>query len=362
LFSICRAQTSSFYLYSLTQTSPNSVSIWSGDSNGLLTYVGKTLTGSNSSPVQSQNPLIVYDDYVFATNSKDSTVSMFSINRNKPAEIRLLGSNQNAGGDWPLSVTARSRTKFGEIVCVANSGQTNGFGCMPYTPNGLSPVGLKAIFNLTLTTPPASHMGPSQIQFTPDGSGLAVVVKGFNPPIDLFTFNTGSLVQSSSNGHINFAFEFDTDGTMVLVDASPYNNGSGIIDVTLKTGVSPSVTFTPPNYYIIPQQSSACWITRSKQTGYFYVSNAASANITEISRSGSTFTVINEYPASTPTDVTIVSISGQDYLYVNDDGIIRVYKLSKTSRAQSVQNLTRADGGGQGLATYVVPRFSNYFY
>ena len=93
-----------FAVYSLTQTSPNYLSIWSGNSTG-LTYVGQVATGGNGSSVQSQNPLVVFQHYIFAVNSESSTVSMFSINEHDPTNVTLVAVVPS-GGDFPVSIAA----------------------------------------------------------------------------------------------------------------------------------------------------------------------------------------------------------------------------------------------------------------
>jgi len=358
-----------FALYSLTQTTPNYLSIWYGNNSG-ISYVAQVATGGDSSSVQSQNPLVVFQRHIFAINAVSSTVSMFSIQENNPTQVTLVGTPVASGGDWPVSVTA-AETNFGPLVCVTNSGASNGFACFTYNSSGLFPShhGINVSLNLSLTTPPGNHLGPAQISITPDGNALVVVVKGFNPPLYLYTLESKHLVQSTNMGSVNFAFVFDSDHSIVLVDASPYGNGSGIIQVnTQDTGRDPSITFATNNYFLIPGQSAACWVTRSSSSGFIYASNLGSGNVTELALERNSFEVLQEVSLGTgsgPSDLAIVTLGDQEYLFVNAGGdtSIRMFKLSTSARTKPtlIQSESRADGGGQGLASFVQPLDHGHF-
>jgi len=270
----------------------------------------------------------------------------------------MVGSPVSSGGDYPNSITA-----YGSYVCVVNTGANNGLRCYTYSSTGLSAIsGSDRSFGLALTTPPVSHTGPAQIAFTPDGSALIISIKGLNPPVYLYTFSSGivgaTAVKSANNGMVNFGFTFDVDGTVVLVDAAPYANGSGVIYLTY---TSASITFTTNNYFLIQNEQAACWVQRSSGTGHFYISNAASAAVTEMSRSANTMTVVAEYPLATgagPSDLVVVSLASQDYLYINEGGhkMLNVMKLVKGD-ATSIQSIASGTGTSpSGLAAYVVSK------
>jgi len=158
---------------------------------------------------------------------------------------------------------------------------------------------------------------------------------------------------------VNFGFTFDSDGTMVLTDAAPYNNGSGIIFLSYTTTGVGSITFNTDNYLLIPGEVASCWVTRSNATGRFYAANAGSYAISEFTRSGNTLTVNNEYYLgnnTSPTDVTVVSIGTVDYLFVNEEGphVIGGFKLVPAGTAVSLGGVSSHTGAhGAGLATFV---------
>jgi len=299
------------------------------------------------------------DGYIFAVNPLSNSVSMFAIYSTNATAVTLVGSPQSSYGDFPNSVTA-----YGQYVCVVTTGATNGIYCYTYDSTGLTPIsGSWVSLGLNLTTPPISHMGPGQISFTPDGSGLIVVVKGFNPPVYIFSFSSGSPGQtpatSASQGSVNFAFVF-SGSNIILVDAAPYGNGSGLVALSYSTS-TPSVTFTTPTYYLLPGQQASCWVSWSSRTGYYYVSNAAApASISTVSWSTSAgFSDLGDYPIGTNASVSdsaIISMGGQDYLFANDGGLHRLmmYTLSGTTLSNPQQS-PRNDMGGSGVAGYVLP-------
>jgi len=202
-------------------------------------------------------------------------------------------------------------------------------------------------------------MGPGQISFTPDGTGLVVVVKTFQPPVYLYTFSSGVVGSipslTSDYGAVNFAFVFEpSSNDVVLVDANPYGTGSGVIVVDVSPATQ-TVSFAWPQYYIIPGQSAACWVTYSSATGHYYAANAASGTVSDLILTGdTTFTLNSNITATsfTPTDVNVVTVSGVDYLLVNSGQSIWVFQLGTTGEVNSV-SFSRNDGGGNGIASYI---------
>jgi len=355
-------QNPAFGVYSMTLDSPNMLSIFSGSAtDGSITYVTQIPTGGNGaavnqSGIQAQSSITVLQNYLFLVNPGSATVSMFAINPQNPTNLTLVGTPASSGGDWPNSVTA-----FGNYVCVVNTGANNGLRCFTFNAtNGLTPIaGSDRSFGLNLTTPPISHMGPAQIAFTPSGNALIISIKGFNPPVYMYSFSNGVVganpIQSTSNGAVNFGFTFDTDATIVLTDAAPYGNGSGII---LLTATASNITFNTPNYFLIPSQSGVCWVVRSPSTTHFYVANTGTSTISELSRSANVLAVVNNYPVgngSVPTDMTVVTLGTQDYLYINEVGASNITAMKLVSgNATIIGSIADHQGShGAGIASFV---------
>jgi len=153
---------------------------------------------------------------------------------------------------------------------------------------------------------------------------------------------------------VPFGFTFDTDGTIVLTDAAPIGTTGGLELVGVTTGYLPSLTYLLGQYFLLPD-NAACWVIRSPQTGHFYVSNAASAAVTEVARAGTNLQVINNYPLnnSKPIDGAIASVNGQDYFFqLSTSQQIFPLKLSIGS-AVALPPISVSSLFNGGIATYV---------
>jgi len=346
-----------YYAYSLSMTSPNNLVVFSGSSTG-LTQVASVLTGSNGLPVagpalQSQGAIAIAGSYLFAVNPTDSTVSMFSIV--SPSAPTLIATTPS-GGNWPVSVCANQNT-----VCVVNSGVINGIQCFSYSAAGFAALGNFIPLGLTLKTPPATGTGPAQISFTFDNMGVVVTNKGGTPPIFVFELASGVVignVTATKLGKIPSGFVFDTDGTMVLTDDPP--TGGGIELLTVNDAVlPPTIAYLLPVYFLIGANGTS-YISRSPSIGHFYVANTLAFSVTEISRSGTTLTVVNSYPLTglQPIDNTVVTLNGQDFLLqLSANQQIDVLQL--VAGTATVIQTVAINGVAfpAGLATYVVQTF-----
>jgi len=355
------ATTPSFALYGLTQGVPNMLTIFSGDADGTITYVTEVATGGDGSTgVQAQGAVFVLDEFIFAVNPGSNTVSLFQIDSTDPTNVTLIDS-ASSGGDFPNSVTA-----YGSDACVVNDGANNGLRCFTFSSSGLTvTAGSDRSFGLNLTTPPASHTGPAQISFTPNGDALVITNKGMYPPVMLYTFSNGmpgnTAVTSTDNGMVNFGFAFGSTGSFVLTDAAPYGNGSGIIVVNQQATGTPSVTFATPGYYVIPNQQAACWIAYSSKLDRFYVANSASNAISEVTVSGGTFTIVNTYPLgnnTAPTDMVVLTVNGDDYLFINEVKAEMLVSMKLAAGSTTTISTISSNTGSThaaGLGGYVVP-------
>ena len=368
------ASAQKFGVYTLTMTSPNLLNVFSGDfSTGHITFVEAIATGGNGTGVQSQNALTVFGNYIFAVNPLSNSLSCFWINPQDPTIVKLVGNPINTQGDYPDTVTASkfthssssisSKTSLSpdaQAACVANTGANSGIACFTYNATtGLTLIqsSVQAL-SLGLTTPPGFHQGPGQIAFTPNNTGLVLVVKGRNPPVyfwpgsDVAAF-TKTPATSGPNGVDNFAFAFDSDSTLVLADTSPYNNGSGVIVVNLNTAGAGTVAFGTPDYFVLPNLQGSCWIRWSPVTTHFYVSNTASGVITELAREGSSLSIVHEIlltNVSNPSDQVILN----DFLFVNNAklGQIWVLQLGGAGGGTWVQRAPNL-GSGSGIAGFI---------
>jgi len=268
------------------------------------------------------------------------------------------------GGDWPNAVGAYS-SNGRNLVCAANSGAVNnGFRCFTFSSTGMTAItGSDRYLNITLTTPPISHTGPSQISFTPDGSALIIINKSLLPaPYYLFRVDsttnlavTTPVTVAPIGGAVNFAGAFDTDGTFVTVDAS---SGVQMLTIAGTTGSSTPTLTAAVAYVSVAPQLAPCWIERSPMTGHFYTGDAGSMALSDISRSGSTLSIVRAVIVGVGvTDVAIASVGGQDFLFTNAGGakLLVAYQLSTTAAPANYQNLTvtTTNNHPAGLGVYV---------
>jgi len=230
--------------------------------------------------------------------------------------------------------------------------------CFTFTSTGMTVVanGDRSL-NETLTTPPVSHTGPSQVSFLPDGSGIIIIKKNAPPPasyllykVDATTNVPGNTPGTASIGAVNFAGAFDSDGTFVTVDA-----GNGVQQLTLSTsGTTPTIT-PAAGYFSLSPASAPCWIERSPLTGHFYTGNAGSGSVTEFSRTVSsgtaTLTIVRQLIVGHGiTDVLVAEVNGNDYLLVNGGATLNLYSLSTTAAPANYQNVTTGATHPAGLA------------
>ena len=129
----------------LTMTSPNMLSVFSGDlATGHITFVVAIATGGNGTGVQSQDAVTVFGNYIFAVNPLSNSLSFLWINPQDPTIVKLVGTPVNTQGDFPDTVTASkfthsiSKTHYtnlspdAQAACAANTGANSGIACFTY--------------------------------------------------------------------------------------------------------------------------------------------------------------------------------------------------------------------------------------
>lgn len=316
--------------------------------------------GNVGGNVQSQHAITVVGGFLFVANPGSKTITQFSISTTDPTVLTFV-AQVSTGGDWPNAVGGYSNGGR-NLICAAMSGAPNAsFACFTFTASGMTPIanGLVAL-NDSLTTPPASHTGPGQISFTPDGSGIILIDKTpptvNQPPYLLYSVNAGTNTPSSMpvavsgvSGAVNFAGAFDASGSFVVADAT-----FGVNILTYSTGSSPSLTLG--SWVSVAPGMAPCWIEYSPQLNHFFTGNAASQTLTEVAKANGTLTIINQISVGySLTDIAIASVGSQDFLYVNGGGsqMIGGFKLGSTTTM--IQNISAptTTHHSTGLAVFV---------
>lgn len=297
---------------------------------------------------------------------------MFSINKNDPAKLKMVGQPVSTGGEFPMSLTISHRS--GQ-VCILNGGRVNGVNCFKQDPLlGLIQMdNTQRSLNLNLTSPPAGPAGSlSHIIFNEDGSQLLASVKGI-PPVPGFVASwnvdpkTGALSEEFSRftpgqgGGLPFGMAVIPGKNAILVT----DPASGFDIFNINNGTSASSTIVP-----IKGQSDTCWAAFSNKTGNFYLTDIGTSMVTEVHVDDNLHgTIVNQYPQGNGTatiDDEVATINGQDFLYVMGAGAtsIMVLSLEGPGQAKSVQRfnfkqvatkhgMTIDSNNVQGMAVFV---------
>jgi hypothetical protein len=204
----------------------------------------------------------------------------------------MLGEPMSSGGEFPMSVAFN---KAGNVLCVLNGGAVNGVKCFSVdATNGLKGIaGTVRSLGLNQTTPASGPPGSaSHILFNADDSQVMASVKGVPPtPGFLAVWDVakdGSLSQTFSSiappqGGVNPFGMSLIPGKNAVLAADPAI-GFDIIDLsaggnaTAGAGTSSAVNVTG--------QGAICWTTHSQKTGHFYVIDAGTSIVTEVSVDG----------------------------------------------------------------------------
>ncbi|KAJ7164914.1 hypothetical protein C8R46DRAFT_1097598 [Mycena filopes] len=300
---------------------------------------------SKPNALQSQGSVKVVNDKLVVVNAGSDTASIFQIDFQNPAFIRMIGQPISTMGNFPVSATIN--TKNGN-VCVLNAGQTNGVSC--YTVDlrkGLVPIkdSVRSL-NLKLTTPPANPDNtPSQILFSDDGKRLFASVKGSQGNtgfVAVWTVNDdGSLSpdfqKNTPNGGANPASLTIVRGTVDALMNTDIGKGINILDFG-----NGSATAKSTQDLQIGGSTHTAWGEFSDQSLNYYVSDSDTAVYTELSIDPDNLAVkgVKQYPqkkGSFPIDQEIALINGKDTAYLLSPGIMTIQILSIVGPGQGQQ-------------------------
>jgi 6-phosphogluconolactonase (cycloisomerase 2 family) len=296
---------------------------------------GGTGTGAG---LGSQGSVVVTPDnrYLLAVNAGSDSVTAFPVtagNKLGPA------STASSGGDQPVSVTA-SRG----LVYVVNAGATPSISGFRLDQRGLVPIAgsTRAL--------PGGAAGPAQISFTPDGRRLVVTLKATNR-IDTFAVGadgrTAAAVSTPSAGTTPFGFDFDSEGNVLVSNASGGAAGASTVtsyrigaDGRLATVAGPIAT----------GESAACWLVVSPDGRGAYVTNTASNTVTSLKlRPAGQADVI--YNAPTRSAGPIDAALARKRLFVlTNGGSLDLFHIYPRGEAGAVFSLKGLPAGVAGLA------------
>ena len=298
--------------------SGNQILAYHRNGNGQLTEAetyntdgnGSVAAGSAVDPLASQGSLTLaaQGQVLLAVNGGSDTVSVFRVDG---ATLHLSGVVPS-GGDVPSSITVH-----GALVYVLNSGgagSVQGFiligGRLWTLPNSNRSLGLAN------TTPPFFLDAPGQVGITPDGRQLIVTTKSSGNDIDVFSLNffgipSSEPVVNPAAAPIPFAFTFDSAGHLVVTEAG----ASALTSYTVHHDGTITSLGTAGD-----GQAALCWVIRDD--GYFYGSNAGSANVSQFvsGPSGATQLVGVATPTTGGGATDSAATPDGRFLYVEEGG------------------------------------------
>jgi 6-phosphogluconolactonase (cycloisomerase 2 family) len=308
--------------------SGNQILAYHRSENGQLVGAGTYNTGGDGAiaassavdPLASQGSLTLADNgqFLLAVNAGSDTVSVFDVQGSR----LWLSAVVPSGGQFPSSIAAH-----GNLVYVLNAGGTGSVQGFVVSNRGLWAIpGSNRSLGLSNTTPPFFLDAPGQVGFTPDGQKLIVVTKDSGSNIDVFPLGPFGVpsappVVTAAAAPIPFGFTFDSWGHLVVTEAG----ASDLTSYVVNRDGSLTLIGTAGD-----GQGALCWVTGVD--GYFYGSNAGSANVSQFSENSSGAPQLVGVAASTgsgATDGATDSSASSDgrFLYVEEGAAGTVYEF-----------------------------------
>jgi 6-phosphogluconolactonase (cycloisomerase 2 family) len=330
--------------------SGNSVLSYTRASDGTISYIGRfstgglgaTASGATADPLASQGGLALANNGndLVATNAGSNTISVFAV---EGAALQLI-QQLPSGGEFPDSLATSGR-----FVSVLNAGGAGSIAEFQWFGQRLVPVGGQVrSLGLSNTNPPEFHHGAGQVSYTPNGRFLVVTTKLSTNSYDVFSVaGNGSLSNSptvtAAANALPFSFTFDAAGNVVATEAAT----SSVTTYHVNNNGSLSELGT-----VSDGQSALCWISGAK--GYYFGSNAGSANVSSFSQTSSGAPVlVNTSAAATHAGTTdsVVSPDG-DFLYVESGGAgtIDAFAIGSGGTLTPIETLFNIPVAAEGLA------------
>jgi 6-phosphogluconolactonase (cycloisomerase 2 family) len=323
-------------VYALTnEPAANRLAVFARDGHGMLTPAGLVPTGGVGSgqDTHSQGGLAFSDDHktIYAVNSGDNTITVFSLTPEGPAPIQRIES----GGELPVSLAVR-----GDLLYALNAGSVAGgvdniAGFRIDQGDTLSPIPGSS---RSLSAP---QVGPAQVGFSSDGQVLIVTERNTNLittyQLDRFGL-PGQPQPMPSSGATPFGFRVNRDGILIVSEAGNPGAASSY-------GVNDRGTLEPITRSASTEQNAPCWIGVTADGKHAYAINAGSGSITgyavndqgvltQLEGGGGIFAT----GGTAPTEVAII---GNRILYVlnRNSGGISVFAIDDDGTLIPIQNL-----------------------
>jgi hypothetical protein len=303
---------------------------------GFGMHIGPDIQAPDSLAIQGS--VKVTNDKMVVANAGSNTFSLFQIDFENPALVRMIGEPVSSYGSFPSTSTISA---VNGNVCGMNSGDDGAIVC--YTVDlrrGLIPIpnSMRSL-GLNLTTPPSSQDNtPSHIVFSPDSTQLLASVKGgaagpgFVALWDVAA--DGSLSEQFTK--IPLPQGVESAGTLTFV-----HNANAVINQAIGVGftvinlndTTSAGTLTP-----VPGTVRNQWSEDSTVTGNYYFSDLGAKTLTEISVDSDTLaaTVVMQYPlVSEGMDQEITTLDGHDTMFVLQPNSVTIQSFSLVGPGQA---------------------------
>ncbi len=332
------------------QLTANHILTYVRGNDGTISIAGNYLTGGKggletgavADPLASQGGVALINGgaTLVATNAGSNTISVFAVN----GTALTLEQQLPSGGTFPTSIASH-----GNDVAVLNAGGAGSVAEFALANGKLSAIsGEVRSLGLSNTNPPNFLQGPGQVGYTPNGQHLVVATKKSTSSFEVFSVSkTGVLgataTITASNNPVPFAFNFDAAGRLVDVEAG---NSSLNVYTVNANGTLTSVGS------IADGQKALCWLSEAQ--GYFFGSNAGSANVTSFAEAtDGTPSVLTTVAGTTHAGTTdsVVSPDGKT-LYVESGaaGTIDAFTVGSNGSLTQVETLYNIPVASEGLA------------
>lgn len=328
----------------------NSVAAYARNKNGTLTYVATYPTGGKGGraagaavdPLASQSSLVFDREHhlLLAPNAGSNTVSVFSVRGDRLRLEQIVAS----GGPFPASIAVHDNLAF--VLDAGLAGNVQGYRIADGTLHPIA--GSWRSLGLANTNPPAFLQSPSQVSFTPDGSKLVITLKGNGGgSVDVFGVSEDGQLWNSpaatSIGGVPFAFVFDSEARLVIVNAAFGNlatyavNANGSLSL-VSSGASDG-------------QIAACWVTAVD--GNFYAANTGSGSLSQYSIGDNGSVVLAKPLATTGIPGAVDMAASGPFLYAQSggSGSLKAFAVNEDGSLSPIGSWTVPDGSSQeGIA------------
>jgi 6-phosphogluconolactonase (cycloisomerase 2 family) len=323
-------------VYALTnEPTANRLAVFARDGRGMLTLAGLVPTGGAGSGqnTHSQGGLAFSDDHktIYAVNSGDNTITVFSLTAEGPAPIQRIES----GGQLPVSLAVRGDLLFALNAGSVAGGVDNIAGFRVGPRNTLSPIPGSS---RSLSAP---QTGPAEVAFSRDGQVLIVTERNTylitTYQLDRFGL-PGRPQPMRSSGATPFGFRVNREGFLIVSEAG--DPGSVSSYVVNAGGTLQAISRSVPT-----EQNAPCWIGVTADGKHAYAINAGSGSmtgyavddqgvLTQLEGGGGIFVT----GGTAPTEIAII---GDRLLYVlnRDSGGIGVFAIGDDGTLFPMQNL-----------------------